>query len=172
MKTAKNSKNLSLILAIVITACSTGCISGNKNKAKETAVETRSNITVSKNANKKSPCEGKSITEITGMSELDSAINTNKFVIAKLTAKWCYACQMIKGIYEELSKKYCPEVGFFEVDVDRVPEIARRYPIRGVPSFLYFSSSRLIGITSGAMPKGKFEETISKLISGKLGTSA
>lgn len=53
-------------------------------------------------------------------------------------AEWCGVCKSYTPIYEAVAARFTPQVSFFEVDIDRVPELARSYGIEAIPTTLIF----------------------------------
>jgi thioredoxin 1 len=66
----------------------------------------------------------------------------NKLTVVDFAAKWCPPCRMIAPRFEELatSNKY-PDVSFLKVDVDDVQELAIRFKIRSMPTFLFIGKN-------------------------------
>ncbi|KAJ8588407.1 thioredoxin-like protein, partial [Rhizopogon salebrosus TDB-379] len=54
--------------------------------------------------------------------------------VIDFTATWCPPCQMIKPIFEALSKEHT-HVNFIKVDVDEAQEIAQSYSIKAMSVF-------------------------------------
>jgi len=67
-------------------------------------------------------------------------------------AGWCAVCKSYTPIYETVAARFTPQVSFFEVDIDRVPELARSYDIEAIPTTLIFehgkSTSQYVGFVT------------------------
>ena len=75
----------------------------------------------------------------------------NKVVVVDFTATWCMPCKMISPIYDKHSiAPQFDRIVFTKVDVDAVPEIAQRFQIRSMPSFLFVKNGKVIDRFSGA----------------------
>lgn len=73
----------------------------------------------------------------------------DKTIVVDFFGSWCGPCKFIKPLIDKLAKIY----DFGTVDIDKEPEIAQKFGIRGVPSFLTFKNGvlqekRLVGIQS------------------------
>ena len=71
------------------------------------------------------------------MAELDSELSKGGLVVVDFTATWCGPCQRISPEYEALATKY-ESVTFLKVDVDDASDVAEKYDIQGMPTFLFF----------------------------------
>ena len=55
--------------------------------------------------------------------------------VIKFSADWCGPCKAMVPIFEKASKKY-PDIQFIDSDVENDPDMAEKYHIRNVPTFL------------------------------------
>jgi len=78
-------------------------------------------------------------------------LEEEKPVLVDFSAEWCGPCQLLKPIFDELSKEI-KEIKFVKVDVDEEKELALKYGVRGVPCLILFKNGevfdRLVGLTS------------------------
>lgn len=89
------------------------------------------------------------VTEITLESEFDEYLSNNKLVFVDFYADWCGPCRGISPFIEELSEKYV-DVKFLKVNIDVCEEIANRYNIRALPTFMCFNSGNSMNMIVGA----------------------
>jgi len=61
-----------------------------------------------------------------------------KFLVVDFYADWCGPCKRFAPTYGELSEQYGESVQFLKVNIDDVPELAARYGIRSIPTFMFF----------------------------------
>ena len=103
---------------------------------------------------------GGEITEVKGASDFDKLVKSSKgkLVVIDFTASWCGPCKMIAPAYEELSGEYTDSV-FCKIDVDEVPEIAQRYEVMAMPTFLFLKNGEVVDRFSGASVE-KLRDTI------------
>lgn len=102
------------------------------------------------------------IYNINNFDNLNNIIKSNELVIIYFTAKWCCPCKTITPIYERLSlinenKK------FLKIDIDDNEDIATKFDIKSIPSFLFFKNGKIIDILKGA-DKISLEKKINNLI--------
>ena len=85
----------------------------------------------------------------------------DKLVVVDFTASWCGPCKMIAPAYDELSTEYA-DVVFLKVDVDEVPEIAERFQVMAMPTFLFLKQKAVTSRFSGASVQ-KLRDSIDEL---------
>lgn len=74
------------------------------------------------------------------------------------TADWCNPCKKVKPIVEELNRDSTTK--FQLVDVDSEMELAKRFEIRSVPTFILIKDGKEIKRTTGAQTRGQLEAFI------------
>lgn len=84
-------------------------------------------------------------------------------VVIDFFATWCGPCKRIAPMYEELSKKFT-KVTFLKVDVDESEEIASKFCIQSLPTFVFLKNGVEVHRIEGADLRGIIEqvELISK----------
>ena len=76
------------------------------------------------------------------------------------SAKWCMPCKMISPVFEAYSKDTLfKNAVFVKVDVDESVELAMKYGVQSMPTFLFFKSGEVVTRFSGA-DTNKLRETI------------
>ena len=81
-------------------------------------------------------------------------LKNEKPVIVDFWAPWCAPCKMIAPVLEELDKEFKGEnVEFFKFNIDEEANLAARYGIRSIPTFLLFKNGAIISQQAGALPK-------------------
>lgn len=88
---------------------------------------------------------------IEGLSNLDEIIEKSgdKLIVIDFFATWCGPCKMIAPQYEELSKEKTSVV-FLKVDVDDNEEIAAKYGIQSMPTFIFIKNNEVVHQFAGA----------------------
>lgn len=77
---------------------------------------------------------------ITSAEEFNELIK--KPTVIKFTATWCTACTAIQPTYEKVAEELHSKYQFATLDVDAFPELAEKYHIRGMPTFLFFNQGK------------------------------
>lgn len=116
------------------------------------------------------------ITHLTSTAQLDEHLRAagENLSVIDFHATWCGPCHAIAPVYESLAKDY-PSVKFFKCDVDQAQDVAQRYTISAMPTFVFLKGETKIDLLRGANPgalKGALrrhagEAGSSKIFSGK-----
>ncbi|KAL9118163.1 MAG: hypothetical protein Q9187_005297 [Circinaria calcarea] len=94
------------------------------------------------------------------MDEFQAAKSEGKLMVIDCYATWCGPCKAIAPKVVAFSDKY-PDVRFFKVDVDEVPDVAQELGIRAMPTFVLFKNGEEVAKVVGANPQ-QLEEAIVK----------
>ena len=78
-------------------------------------------------------------------------------------AEWCAPCRAMSPIFEALSKEM-KDIKFAKLNVDENPEIASRYSVMSIPTFLILKDGKEVDRIIGAMPKERIKEKISAAV--------
>ncbi|KAF8323696.1 thioredoxin-domain-containing protein [Clavulina sp. PMI_390] len=112
-----------------------------------------------------------SITQLHSLSDL-SKVNeksNGKLVVIDFNATWCGPCHMIAPKYQEFSRKYT-DATFTEVDVDKAQDVARKYGVTAMPTFVFLKNGQQIDSVRGANPMA-LEKAIQKGIAAGPGAA-
>ncbi len=81
-------------------------------------------------------------------------------VLVDFFATWCGPCNMLTPEIEKLDKE--AQLKIIKIDVDELPDIARKYKVMSIPTLLLFKDGKLINQSLGYMPLNHLKEFISK----------
>ena len=85
----------------------------------------------------------------------------SEVAVIDFSATWCGPCKMLAPVLEEVSEEYAGKVNFFNVDVDKNPDLAMEYRIQSIPALVLFKDGKEADRSIGVIPKDKIEEFIS-----------
>ncbi|MCB9169545.1 MAG: thioredoxin [Flavobacteriales bacterium] len=94
------------------------------------------------------------------MSRFQEIINGPLPVLVDMHATWCGPCKALTPIIEEVAHTTSGKLRVLKVDVDRNPQMAQHYQVRGVPTLLLFSGGRVVWRTSGVVPARTILEAV------------
>lgn len=91
--------------------------------------------------------------QIASAADFDAQVlNAEQPVLVDFYSTTCGPCRMLAPTIDKLAGQYEGRAAVLKVNVDRLPQLAGRYGIQGVPSVLFFQNGkeveRLVGLRS------------------------
>jgi thioredoxin 1 len=96
---------------------------------------------------------GVGVIELTGENWGREVLESSTPVLVDFWATWCPPCRAMAPIVERAAKSLAGQVKVAKLDVDRHPELAERYGIHSIPTFIVFAGGRPVAARAGAMPE-------------------
>jgi thioredoxin 1 len=94
------------------------------------------------------------------MSSFSELIGGDKPVLVDFFATWCGPCKVQAPILEEVKQRVGDDASIIKVDVDRSPEVAQLFQIRGVPTLIVFKKGKVRWRQSGVFPANDLERIL------------
>ena len=96
------------------------------------------------------------------MEKFEDLIQSPVPVLVDFFAEWCGPCKAMKPVLEELKLIVGDKARIAKIDVDQHEELAARYRIQAVPTFILFKKGEAVwrhsGVISGKELKSIIEQ--------------
>ncbi len=139
-------RNLAILMIAVINLMIASCGKTNGYKSPEQIQEEKSSAVenvVEENLNAVSSTESdlsESDVEDEDSDIYQALVSNDLPGVIDFTATWCGPCQKMKPIFHKLAKKFKGKYNFISIDIDKYPEIAEKYHIQSIPTFVFIDA--------------------------------
>jgi len=79
-------------------------------------------------------------------------INGEHPVLVDFYATWCGPCKTMSPILDDVKTKIGSKATVLKIDVDKNPQAAAAYQVRGVPTLIVFKGGKIKWRQSGVVP--------------------
>jgi thioredoxin len=103
---------------------------------------------------------GSNVVKIVSADEFDQLVSESdgKLIVVDFSAVWCGPCKMIAPVFDMMSNEFENAI-FVKIDVDEVPDLAERFKVQAMPTFLFMKGTNEVERFSGASEE-KLRQTI------------
>ena len=91
----------------------------------------------------------KPVIELTSQN-FNQEIKNNNLLLVDFWAEWCGPCKSMHPIFTRMAKKY-KQIRFARVNVDDAQDIAMKYEVQSIPTFIMFKNAEVVNRMVGAV---------------------
>ena len=99
--------------------------------------------------------------KILNESNFDTETSTGTTLV-DFYADWCGPCRMLSPIIESVADSLSGQVNVVKVDVDKSPNLARRFNVKGIPTLLVVKDGNVVNRKTGMGTREQLLEFITK----------
>lgn len=95
-----------------------------------------------------------SVVKLTVENFEQEVLQAEKLVLVDFYADWCGPCKMMSPIVDEIAEEES-EIKVCNINIDQAMEIAQKYRVMSIPTFIAFKNGEEAGRQIGAVSKGE-----------------
>lgn len=103
---------------------------------------------------------GGGLPDLTGDS-FDSFLDSSRVVFVDFWASWCRPCRAMAPVIRSLAREY-GDVAFAKVDTESQRELAERFTVRSIPTYILFKDGRIVERFPGVASRERLAKKIEK----------
>ncbi|SFB66483.1 thioredoxin [Butyrivibrio sp. YAB3001] len=94
----------------------------------------------------------------------NEVLNSDIPVLVDFYADWCGPCKMMMPVIEKLAEIYDGKVKVGKVNSDEEADLAAKYNIMSIPSFLIIKNGKVVDTEMGVMPIEKLAQKLDSVL--------
>lgn len=102
------------------------------------------------------------ILDITDETFASEVLQADTPVLVDFWAPWCGPCRSVAPIVDDLASQYAGKLKVAKVNVDESTDVAMKYQVTSIPTFILFKNGQVADRVLGALPRGEFVRFIDR----------
>jgi len=98
------------------------------------------------------------------MEKFEALIQSKSPILVDFFAEWCGPCKAMKPVLEEVKGQLGEKARIVKIDVDKFEDLAQKYRIQSVPTFILFKNGESLWKHSGIIQGKELKEIIEQYI--------
>lgn len=88
----------------------------------------------------------------------EEVLKSNKIVLIDFWASWCGPCKMMSPVVDQIAEEMNDNVKVCKVNIDEEQNLAVKYNVMSIPTFVVIKEGREIGRTIGVQDKEEIKK--------------
>jgi thioredoxin 1 len=89
-------------------------------------------------------------------------LKSDKPVLVDFWAVWCGPCRAVAPVLDELAEEHDGKVRIAKLNVDENQQLAFKFGVSSIPTFILFKDGQMADRMMGALPKKAFQSFIER----------
>ncbi len=90
----------------------------------------------------------------------EEVLNSKIPVLVDFYADWCGPCKMMAPIVESIAESFEGKAKVGKLNIDDEMDIAQKYRVMSIPTFIIFKDGQVVETSVGAMSKDELEKKL------------
>ena len=100
-----------------------------------------------------------SVVKVNSQNFEQEVLNSDKPVVVDFSAVWCGPCQMMAPIFHQMAEENT-SIKFCSCDIDQSSDIATKYGVKFVPTFMAFKEGKTLDAKVGVVGKDEILDMV------------
>ncbi|MCR9172502.1 MAG: thioredoxin [bacterium] len=94
------------------------------------------------------------------MASFKEILQSDTPTLIDFHATWCGPCKAMAPVLDQVKEELGENIRILKIDVDKNPQVAQAYKVRGVPTFVLYKSGKLKWRQSGGVDRNSLISVI------------
>ena len=104
------------------------------------------------------------IQEVSDASFEGDILKSSTPVLVDFWAPWCGPCRTVAPLMDEFANQYDGKLKIAKLNVDESSQVAMKYQVTSIPTFILFKSGQVADRMLGAVPRSEFVKFIDRTL--------